>query len=438
LGQCGGNIANEFGRFGYNVIALNTSTTDLKDLDGVPEENRLHIGLEGRNGAGKDRRLGLQSLLAHREKILERVKDVSKGADVIMLTAGMGGGTGSNMGELVTLLQPIGLPVACMATIPTDTESGLTKVNAVNGIGTLTRSKLANLIIVDNEKILKIFPDASISDFYKRANQLVVRTMVEFNSTAHETKSVSLRSFDSEDFRKVFLSGGVVVFGASAIKSEGAINGEAVFTRLRQIWDSSGLLAEGIDYESAALAAVVFFAPQHVLERSSANIVEKLNDTIKRHTKGAAVYTGIYQLKEPGPVRMFTMLGRLSLPERMGSLMNQAVAEGRNLAQKVKKKMPTLDMSEVESIDQFFDEEPAFDDKLAISDRTASLINSLNDPDKEVRKGAVIKLGERGDPASSSAVISLLNDPDDDVRMEAARALRLLGNSRQADAAGTA
>jgi hypothetical protein len=263
--------------------------------------------------------------------------------------------------------------------------------------------------------------------------------MVEFNSTAHENKSVSIRSFDSEDFRKVFLSGGVVVFGASAIKADTGINGEMIFTKLKQIWDSSGLLAEGIDYASAAIAAVVFYAPQHVLERSSADIVEKLNDTIKGHTQGAAVYTGIYQLKEPGPVRMFTMLGRLALPERMGSLMSQAVAEGRSLAQKVKKKMPTLDLTEVESLDQFFDESPAFDEKETVNALMNTIINSLRDPDKDVRKDAVIKLGERGDPTSSSAVISLLNDPDEEVRREAARALRILGSPRpqQTDTAGT-
>ncbi|MBI5190108.1 MAG: HEAT repeat domain-containing protein [Nitrospirae bacterium] len=424
LGQCGGNFADEFARLGYRAIALNTSTTDLKDLTAVPKDFRVHIGLSGRNGAGKDRRLGQKSVLSNRDKILERVKTLSRGADVLLLAGGMGGGTGSNLGDLVNLLAPSGLPVACLVTIPTESESGITKVNAIYGLNNIIRSKLASLIIVDNNKILKIFPDASIADFYSKANQLVARTLAEFNSTNDEQKSISIRSFDSEDFRKVFLSGGVTVFGAASVKVDGGITEDAIFSRLKHIWDSSGLLAEGFDYTTASLAAVIFYAPADVLERSSANIMEKLNQSIKKITQGAAVYTGIYQMKEPGPVKIFTMLGRLSLPNRIINLMSQAAIEGQHLAQKVKQRMPTLDLTEIESMEFFFEDTPAFDDKASMANKQNNLMAYLKDPDKEVRKRAVAALGEKADPKTSSVVISLLNDPDEEVRMEAAKALR--------------
>lgn len=430
LGQCGGNIANEFARLGYKAMALNTSTTDLKDLDAIPEEYRLHIGLHGKNGAGKDRRLGLKSVTYHREKILQQVRVLSKRSEILLLVGGMGGGTGSNLGDLVNLLAPVGLPISCMVTVPTDSESGITKVNAVYGINNLTRSTLGNLIIVDNSKILKLFPDATIADFYTRANQLVVRTLAEFNSTANENRSVSIRSFDSEDFRKVFLSGGVNVFGATSIKAEDHITDDLIFSKMKQIWDSSGLLAEGIDYTSASLAAVVIYAPAEILERSSANMIEKLSRSIKQHTQGAAVYTGIYKMKEPGPVRIYTMLGRLSLPNRMVNLMSQAAAEGQHLAQKVKAKVPTMDLSEIESMEFFFDDASAFDEGATVGASAASLLSSLKDPDKEIRKRAVIKLGEKADPDTSSAIISLLNDTDEGVRMEAAKALRIISSAK--------
>lgn len=432
LGQCGGNIANEFARMGYKAMSLNTSTTDLKDLESIPDEFRLHIGLQGRNGAGKDRRLGLKSLLSHREKIVQQVRVLAKRAELLLLVGGMGGGTGSNLGGLVEILAPLGLPISCMVTVPTESESGITKVNAVYGINNLTRSTLGNLIIIDNAKILKIFPDASIADFYSRANQLVVRTLAEFNSTANEMKSVSIRSFDSEDFRKVFLSGGVNVFGVTSIKVEDHITDDLIFSKLKQIWDSSGLLAEGIDYTSASLAAVVMYAPADILERSSANMIEKLSRSIKHHTQGAAVYTGIYKMKEPGPIRIYTMLGRLSLPNRMVNLMSQAATEGQHLAQKVKQKVPTMDLSEIESMEFFFDDVSAFDEKAVTGAAAASLLSALKDPDKEVRKRAVIRLGEKADPDTTSAIISLLNDPDDDVRMEAAKALRQISTLKTA------
>jgi hypothetical protein len=183
---------------------------------------------------------------------------------------------------------------------------------------------------------------------------------------------------------------------------------------------------------------VIFYAPAQVLEQSSANIMEKLSATIKKHTQGAAVYTGIYQMKEPGPVRMFTMLGRLSLPNRMLNLMSQAAAEGQHLAQKVRQKLPTLDLTEIEGMEFFFDDASAFDERATLGGSSDSLVAALKDPDREVRKRAVMRLGEKGESSASSAIISLLNDPDDSVRMEAARALKLISAQRPAQPGGNA
>src|ERR1041384_6085491 len=58
LGQAGGNLAAELYRRGYRAMALNTASTDLSALSHsstlLPEEYRLHIGIEGYDGAGAD------------------------------------------------------------------------------------------------------------------------------------------------------------------------------------------------------------------------------------------------------------------------------------------------------------------------------------------------------------------------------------------------
>ena len=69
MGQCGGNLAVEFSKKGYEAFALNTSFSDLKSLEDLPKEQRLHVGLNGRSGAGKDLNLGKQSLLSNRDQI---------------------------------------------------------------------------------------------------------------------------------------------------------------------------------------------------------------------------------------------------------------------------------------------------------------------------------------------------------------------------------
>jgi HEAT repeat protein len=90
----------------------------------------------------------------------------------------------------------------------------------------------------------------------------------------------------------------------------------------------------------------------------------------------------------------------------------------------VKRKIPTLDLTEIESMEFFFEDAPAFDEKTAMHISRADEVASwMKDPDKELRIKAVSALMEASGPQASAAVISLLNDPDEQVRLEAARAL---------------
>ena len=106
LGQAGGNLAAEMTRRGYRSLALNTATTDLDALGRgalrLPDEARLYIGIEGYDGAGADLNYGRECLEANAEHIRERVGELAEGADLVLLVAGFGGGTGSGLSVLVT------------------------------------------------------------------------------------------------------------------------------------------------------------------------------------------------------------------------------------------------------------------------------------------------------------------------------------------------
>ena len=103
LGQGGGNLAAEFGRRGYRAMALNTARSDLSALaslgttrhPGLGEAQRLYIGIDGYDGAGADLNYGRQCVAESAERIREAVARHTEGADVVLLTAGLGGGTGS-------------------------------------------------------------------------------------------------------------------------------------------------------------------------------------------------------------------------------------------------------------------------------------------------------------------------------------------------------
>src|SRR5690606_18589144 len=134
LGQGGGNIAAEFGRLGYKAMALNTAHTDLSALapgarlapngsiapgsgqTALSREQCVYIGLDGYDGAGADLNYGRECIRENAARIREAVQAHAEGADVVVLTAGLGGGTGSAVSELVDVLEQLELPILGLAT----------------------------------------------------------------------------------------------------------------------------------------------------------------------------------------------------------------------------------------------------------------------------------------------------------------------------------
>ena len=161
LGQGGGNLAAEFARRGYRAMALNTARTDLSALSALgttthpalSEAQRLYIGIDGYDGAGADLNYGRQCVTESAERIREAVARHTEGADVVLLAAGLGGGTGSAVSELVRVLESLELPITTLTTLPGDQESGIAKVNAVRAVSDLVKIPDLGLIFADNARL---------------------------------------------------------------------------------------------------------------------------------------------------------------------------------------------------------------------------------------------------------------------------------------------
>lgn len=463
LGQCGGNIAAEFYKRGYNAIALNTSYTDLKALEGLPEDNKIYIGVDGRNGAGKDMSLGKRSILVNQNRILSSMQRLLSGADILLLTAGLGGGTGSNLSELAVALEPLKVLTSAMVTIPTGGESSITKVNAVKAINSLLSTNLGSIILVDNEKILKQIPNISLGSFYPKANAVIAEVFDNFNMINEDTDATSLRSFDSEDFKKVFLSSGLVTFGCSTFEVQDSLTSDILMSKLTELWESSTIFASGFDFSAASISAIVLFAPERILAKSPADIFEKLTSSIKQITFGSATYTGIYQYtRSDKPVKLYAMLGKLPLPERVNALLTQAIEEGKQLSRKVKEEIPKLDLSGLDGIELFSATSLAEPISIKSASRKRSeverkmldydkviqylkkethpqrrsevlqlVIEDFNSEDPDIRRRAIETLGEIGDASVRTVVMKALGDKDKAVQRAAARALERLSGDKQ-------
>jgi len=353
LGQCGGNIANSFAKYGYPAMAVNTSILDLKDLANIPENRKIHAPLNDTDGAGKDPRIGEKALFSHLPEILNGIQQFVSGADAILLTAGLGGGTGSNIALLGNMLKRFNLPILSLVTIPTNDESALSKVNALRAVNRIVGENFDSCIIVDNNKILQQFPDSSLAAFYPQANDYVVKTFTNFNSLGAELSAKSLISFDNEDFRKVLMSKGILIFGETELAANQINTLDDILPRLREIWQTSGLMAEGFNFATAASGAISIYAPAAILQKTSSRFLNLLGEEFKSLTNGATCYFGLYEVPNSTAIKISTMLGRLTIPVRLQEMLVEASSEGKNLTQKLQQELPTLDISALDSMELF-------------------------------------------------------------------------------------
>ncbi len=353
LGQCGGNLANTFAKYGYPSLAINTSHLDLKDLENIPENRKIHTPLNDYDGAGKDPRIGEKALQSHNAQILGMIHPFVAGADAILITAGLGGGTGSNVAMLGNILKRFNLPIVALVTIPTNDESALSKVNALRSINRIVSENFDSCIIVDNHKIQTHFPESNLSAFYQIANDYVVQTFNNFNSLTTEYTARSLISFDNEDFKKVLLSKGILIFGETEFQSSQINTLDDILPRLRDIWTSGGLMADGFNFATAACGAISIYAPEEILKKTSSRFLNSLGEEFKSLTNGATCYFGLYEVPNAKTIIISTMLGRLTIPVRLQEMLVEASSEGKNLAQKLQQELPTLDISALDSMDLF-------------------------------------------------------------------------------------
>jgi HEAT repeat protein len=170
--------------------------------------------------------------------------------------------------------------------------------------------------------------------------------------------------------------------------------------------------------------ALILYAPRSVLDATSAEMFEGINTTLKNMTKGAALYTGIYELEEGRPSRVSTMIGKMNFPDRVVNLLSQASIEGHGLAEKVRMTRPSLDLGEIEEMDFFniMNEVPEIDNVDAI-------IKALEDDDPDVRLRTVLSLNSISDSDRLHPLLmKALKDNDNRIVVEAAKILGKTGS----------
>ncbi len=154
VGGGGMNAVNKMIQAGVQNVEFIVANTDLQVLNGSPCENKLQLGEKTTSGlgAGANPSVGREAAIESKEKI----KKAIEGADMVFITCGMGGGTGTGASPVIAeIAHEMGALTVAIVTKPFTFEGKKRSVQAITGIEEL-RKHVDTLIIVPNDKLREV------------------------------------------------------------------------------------------------------------------------------------------------------------------------------------------------------------------------------------------------------------------------------------------
>ena len=204
---------HEMGIKGAELIAINT---DAQQLVYTPADRKMLIGkrlLKGL-GAGSDPRLGEQAT----QEDLEELNEIIKGADLIFVNAGLGGGTGSGSAPVVAeTARELGSLTVAIVTLPFSSEGRVRLENAITSLAKLLKTA-DTIIIIPNDKLLEIAPDLPINAAFKVSDEILANAI---KGIAEMITKPGLINLDFNDLKTVLAKGGPAVIGIGESQSDG-------------------------------------------------------------------------------------------------------------------------------------------------------------------------------------------------------------------------
>jgi cell division protein FtsZ len=202
----------EIGVKGGELIAINT---DAQDLLYANADSKILIGKELTQGlgAGSNPRVG-------QEAAKESMTDIKKklaGADMVFITCGMGGGTGTGAAPVVAnVAKKQGSLVIGVVTMPFTVEGQKRIENAMLGLERM-ESMVDTLIVIPNDKLLELAPDLPLHTAFKIADEILTNAV---KGTTELVTTSGLVNLDFADIKTVMVDGGVSLIGMGESDTE--------------------------------------------------------------------------------------------------------------------------------------------------------------------------------------------------------------------------
>jgi cell division protein FtsZ len=216
VGGAGGNAVNRMIKMGISGVEFISINTDALALENSLADEKVAIGqkITKTLGAGAKPDVGRKAIQEDREIVADKLK----GADLVFIAAGMGGGTGTGAAPVVgEIARKLGILTVAVVSMPFKWEGPVRRRNAQNGVNTL-RENVDTIIVINNQKVLDIIEkNTTVEQAFTRVDEVLgnaVRSVCDImfrNGTIH---------VDFNDIRSVLENGGAALMGTGIADGE--------------------------------------------------------------------------------------------------------------------------------------------------------------------------------------------------------------------------
>ena len=216
VGGGGGNAVTHMVNSGIEGVDFVCVNTDAQALKHARVKTSIQIGsnITKGLGAGADPEIGRQAAMEDRDRIVELIE----GCDLLFITAGMGGGTGTGAAPVVAqVAKELNILTVAVVTKPFEMEGAKRQALAEQGIGELGKY-VDSLITIPNQKLLTVLGgDTTLLDAFKAANQVLQGAV---QGIAELITRPGLINVDFADVRTVMAETGMAMMGSGSATGE--------------------------------------------------------------------------------------------------------------------------------------------------------------------------------------------------------------------------
>ncbi len=218
-GGAGCNAVNRLAHMGIagaQLVAVNTDKQHLSIIDDNITKILIGKSVTRGLGAGGYPEIGAKAAEVSRQAL----EEVMSGVDMLFISAGMGGGTGTGSAPIIAqIAKEQGAIVIAMVTYPFALEKART-LKAEEGIETLRRIA-DTVVVIDNNRLVELVPNLPIQDAFKVADELVARTVRGITETITQPSLINL---DYADVRSVMVGTGLSMIAVGESKGVDKVN----------------------------------------------------------------------------------------------------------------------------------------------------------------------------------------------------------------------